>query len=319
MATRYAQCNTLYLSGSGVIIGATTINLTSLKDIYGNILTMSDFGDKGFITLEADTENEEAASFTGVTANPSGTYTLTGVKTIIAKSPYTETSGLVRAHGGGSSCVVTDNIGFWNTFANKNNDETITGQWTFTTFPVTPAVSDASTTVKGISKLSVAPVSPTNPIAVGDNDTRIQYTPTSDEKAALAGSQGNPKSTNKYITQDNVYDLETDQTQTTQNSTVEFGMANTTGNKNIIDQSFIPLKTKIRGVKLYKSADTGTYTGDITIGLYADSAGNPTGSVLATSTITNSRWISLQTGEFEALFSAEYSMAVGSTYHIKIS
>lgn len=35
------------------------------------------------------------------------------------------------------------------------------------------AVPDASTTVKGASKLSVAPVSPTNPIAVGDNDTRL--------------------------------------------------------------------------------------------------------------------------------------------------
>ena len=32
--------------------------------------------------------------------------------------------------------------------------------------------SDASTTVKGITKLSVAPVSPTAPIAVGDNDPR---------------------------------------------------------------------------------------------------------------------------------------------------
>lgn len=32
---------------------------------------------------------------------------------------------------------------------------------------------DASITVKGISKLSVAPVSPTNPMAVGDNDPRL--------------------------------------------------------------------------------------------------------------------------------------------------
>lgn len=35
------------------------------------------------------------------------------------------------------------------------------------------AVPDASTTVKGASKLSVAPVSPTNPIVVGDNDSRL--------------------------------------------------------------------------------------------------------------------------------------------------
>lgn len=35
--------------------------------------------------------------------------------------------------------------------------------------------ADASTTTKGISKLSVAPVSPTSPIAVGDNDERVSY------------------------------------------------------------------------------------------------------------------------------------------------
>jgi microcystin-dependent protein len=35
---------------------------------------------------------------------------------------------------------------------------------------------DASTTVKGVTKLSVAPVSPTAPIAVGDNDPRLATT-----------------------------------------------------------------------------------------------------------------------------------------------
>jgi hypothetical protein len=35
------------------------------------------------------------------------------------------------------------------------------------------SVADASTTVKGVSKLSTAPASPTDPIAVGDNDPRM--------------------------------------------------------------------------------------------------------------------------------------------------
>jgi hypothetical protein len=38
---------------------------------------------------------------------------------------------------------------------------------------VAGGAQDASTTTKGISKLSVAPASATNPIAVGDNDTRV--------------------------------------------------------------------------------------------------------------------------------------------------
>lgn len=175
MALKYVQTNTFYQAGSGNIIGATTINLTSFTDIYGNVLSMTDFGTKGYCTSEPDTTNEEAFVFTGVTANANGTYTLTGVSTILAKSPYTETSGMVRQHSGGTKVVVTDNVGFWNTFGNKNNDETIAGQWTFNLTPISPigGVSDASTTVKGVSKLTVAPVSSTNPIAIGDNDPRI--------------------------------------------------------------------------------------------------------------------------------------------------
>ncbi len=154
------------------------------------------------------------------------------------------------------------------------------------------------------------------PTALGINDVRI---PTSAVLAALAGSQGTPSATNLFLTQDNVYNSDTDQTQTTQNSTVEFGMANTTGNKNKIQQSFIPVKTKTRGVKLYKTTDTGTFTGTVTVALYADSAGSPTGSALATVTLTNAQWLALPVGEFEADFSAEYSMTAGTLYWIQAS
>lgn len=61
--------------------------------------------------------------------------------------------------------------------------------------------ADASTTVKGISKLSVAPASASNPIAVGDNDGRV---PTQDENDALAGTSGTPSTSNKYVTADDV-------------------------------------------------------------------------------------------------------------------
>lgn len=157
MATpnQYVQTNTLYLAGSGVIIGATVAVLETLTDIYGNVLTMSDFGIKGYITFEPDTTNEEAATFTGVVANANGTYSLTGLSTGLAKSPYTETSGLIRAHAGGTKVVVTDNVEFWNTFANKANDETITGQWTFNTFPITPTNSQATDTIAGVQTLKV--------------------------------------------------------------------------------------------------------------------------------------------------------------------
>lgn len=173
-ALKYVQTPTFYQAGGGSIIGATSVVLTSFTDIYGNVLTMTDFGGEGYGTCEPDTNNEEAFTFTGVTANANGTYSLTGVKTALAKSPYTETSALIRQHAGGTKVVITDNVAFWNTFTNKNNDETVNGQWTFTNTPIVPGtVSDASTTVKGVSKLSVAAALSTNPIVVGTNDPRV--------------------------------------------------------------------------------------------------------------------------------------------------
>lgn len=219
MTTLYVQSPTLYLAGAGVVIGATSVTLTSLTDIYGNVLTMSDFGAKGFITLEPDTSNAEAATFTGVTANGNGTYTLTGIKTILAKSPYTETSGLVRNHAGGTKVVVTDNVAFWNTFGNKENVNTWSATQTFTIPPLSatqPTASDelankayvdqvaiqgapvSATTVLGIAKISVNPASAVNPIAVGDNDPRV---PTQLENDALVGDLGVPSSTNLFTTQ----------------------------------------------------------------------------------------------------------------------
>lgn len=58
--------------------------------------------------------------------------------------------------------------------------------------------TDASDANKGVAKLSVSPVSPTDPIAVGDNDPRV---PTADENNALAGTSGTPTTANPYVTQ----------------------------------------------------------------------------------------------------------------------
>lgn len=138
MSTNYVQAPVLYLAGSGVIVGATSAALTNFQDIYGNVLTMTDFGSTGYITFEPDTSNEEAASFTGITANANGTYTLTGLKTGLAKSPYTETSGLVRAHAGGTKVIITDTVQHINNFVNKNNDSTISGIVTFSSNPIVP-------------------------------------------------------------------------------------------------------------------------------------------------------------------------------------
>ena len=65
--------------------------------------------------------------------------------------------------------------------------------------PTTTSAPDASTTVKGVAKMSVAPASASSPIAVGDNDPRV---PTTGENDALVGTSGTPSSSNKYVTND---------------------------------------------------------------------------------------------------------------------
>lgn len=145
---------------------------------------------------------------------------------------------------------------------------------------------------------------------------------TPDEKDALAGTVGTPNANNKFVTENGTTQSGTDQEQTTQNSSVELGEANATTKKNKIAQSFQPTKEKIRGVKLYKSANTGTaFTGTVTVTLQADSAGSPSGSALATKVFTNSQWATEDVGEIEALFATEYASLVcvpATTYWIVI-
>ena len=76
---------------------------------------------------------------------------------------------------------------------------------------VAAGAPNASTTVKGISKLSAAPADAAEPIAVGTNDTRMNVGAgmTVDEKAALAGGGafGTPDTDNKFLTEDIVDNL----------------------------------------------------------------------------------------------------------------
>lgn len=208
------------------MLGATSIVLTEMLQIDGETeVTMADFGSKGFATLEpGNGTQEEQISFTGIVQNSNGTATLTGVSNVLMAAPYTETSGTEMSHAGGVYLVISNTSGFYNRFANKDDDETIAGKWTFPNDTNTPVLGtvyaapttdlqvaskkyvddvaiagapDATDTVKGITKLSVAAASPTDPIAAGTNDPRI---PTQDENDALAGTSGTPSSTNKYVT-----------------------------------------------------------------------------------------------------------------------
>lgn len=231
---KYLQTQAYSLAGSGCISGAVTITLTSMTQINGTTLvTMTDFGNKGFATIEpGNGTREEQIVFTGITQNANGTATLTGVSTVLFASPYTETSGTSLSHPGGVVLVISNTSGFYNRFANTQDDETVVGLWNLPSGANNPTIGvsyvapttdlqiptkkyiddiaiagapKATDSVYGITRLSVAAVSPTAPIAVGTNDTRVPpidtSTMTTGEVQALVGT-GTPSTANKYVTAD---------------------------------------------------------------------------------------------------------------------
>lgn len=142
---KFVQCQPTTLAGAGSSIGDTSIILSSFLDIEGVALAMTDFGTIGFATIEPGNGlQEEQISFTGITQNAGGTATITGVKTVLFKYPYTQTSGLAKSHAGGVTFVISNTAGFYDKIVAKDNDETITGLYTFSQFPITP--SSAPTT-----------------------------------------------------------------------------------------------------------------------------------------------------------------------------
>lgn len=189
-------------------VGGTSATLQSATDDDGVSLPAGRY----FFTIDGDNSQKEHIACT-----LSGT-SLTSIKTVSRQG--VETSGVLRKHRVGATVTITDfkHIKAINDLLDgTTNLDASTPLGYDGTASITTAnqlatkayvdgvaiagAPDASTTVKGISKLSTAPASPTDPIAVGTNDTRM---PTQGENDALAGSSGTPSSTNKYITEDDV-------------------------------------------------------------------------------------------------------------------
>lgn len=134
-----------YLSGNGIAASDTSITLKSFKfPNSGDTITMTDFGSIGYGTLEPGTARREFISWTGVTQNGDGSATLTGVtRGLDAAAPYTSVAGLKKGHAGNSLFRVTNAPQLYNKLAAKDNDETITETWTFTT-PNFPRMNDTT-------------------------------------------------------------------------------------------------------------------------------------------------------------------------------
>ena len=188
----FIQAQKFVISGSGTAIGDTTIILQSMVGIDAANIVTADLGTKAYGTLEpGNGTQEEAISFTGVTQNANGTATLTGVKTCLFKSPYTETSGLAKTHAGASTFILSNDAGFYNNIMTYVNTSLSSG------------AVPATTSVNGIVTLSATPATGATPVVLAVDDSRVSYIPSTTQKDALAGGgiQGTQSSGNVFVTQ----------------------------------------------------------------------------------------------------------------------
>jgi len=149
--------STYTLSGGGVTSSATTITLSSLTlPQNGYKITDSDLADTFFLTLEpGNRSRQEIISCTTVVQNSNNTATISGcVRGLSPISPYTASSSLQFGHAGGAQVVFSDPPQLFNKYAAKDNSETITGTWTFNSFPITPSNGTSSETIAGVVELA---------------------------------------------------------------------------------------------------------------------------------------------------------------------
>lgn len=148
-----------YRLKNSVGLSNSTINLSSFKEPVSNIAyTMSYINTSiAYGTLDPQTTRSEFISFTGITQNSDGSAQLTGVTRGLTRTPAgsscTASTTLAQAHPGQSAFILSDSPCHFANYAVKSNDETITGQWTFNSFPITPSNSAASETVAGVVEL----------------------------------------------------------------------------------------------------------------------------------------------------------------------
>lgn len=197
-ARKYVEAPDFFLY-SPAVVNDTTITLNDLNDIYGNTLTMSnDFGTMGYGRIDPDSSNSsESFSFTGITANSDGTYTLTGVKTVMAKYPYTQTSGLDRSHSINAIVRFTNTAAFYDDFANKENDEIVDGNWSFTslsntTFTTHPSLSSDTDTANAAELVTFGQLSRQAISGAADGSETVKgiYELSTGAEAAAASSTG---------------------------------------------------------------------------------------------------------------------------------
>lgn len=119
---------------------------------------MADFGTLGYATIDPGGINMELISFTGISSS-----SLTGVTRGLGfEADYTSVTALKLPHSAGTVVVFSNSPQFYDSFVNKNDDETIAGKHTFTTVPASTAAPVAGDDLVNLTKLNATALGTTN-------------------------------------------------------------------------------------------------------------------------------------------------------------
>lgn len=142
MTTFYPAGGTTYTLQSSISSTQTTITLTSFNiEPTGDAITMALMNTSiAYGTIAPRTTNSEFISFTGITNNGDGTFTLTGVTRGLGKTyPFTEDTDFKLPHAGATQFILSDVPQVFNKYGALVNDNTWSGIQTFSTQPVSTA------------------------------------------------------------------------------------------------------------------------------------------------------------------------------------
>lgn len=133
----------------------STFNTTPGTTPDGQTLLTTHLGDFIVVTINPGASNEEKISASAVSVSgTTATWTIVSRGLSFASATSTVTANK-KQHAIGERVIISNDDHFlYNQYPAKDQDETITGQWTFSTFPITPSSPAGSETTAGILELA---------------------------------------------------------------------------------------------------------------------------------------------------------------------
>ena len=151
---------TYNLAGSGISSSATSITLQSFTiKQTGYKIQDSELSDTFHITIDPGVSSkQEIVSCTTSTQNANGTATFTGcIRGLLPIAPYTASSTMRFTHAGSAQVIFSDPPQLFNLYTAKANNESITGEWTYSINPhaTTATSSDQLVTLGQVNGIAI--------------------------------------------------------------------------------------------------------------------------------------------------------------------